>query len=60
MSRKKFFYVNKFAYISDEKLIADIFDSSQIKSLMKDSEFEKTMDEIQNEAWIYFKLLNNN
>lgn len=36
--------------ISDVEMIADIFDGPQLRSKIKNCEFEKTMDEIQNKA----------
>lgn len=53
-----FLYIQKkFPHISDAKLNAGIFDGPQIRSLMKDPEFDKTMNKREKEAWSNFKLL---
>lgn len=56
-----FSYIKKkFPHVSDAKANAGVFDGPQIRTLMKDSEFEKTMSQIEKEAWICFKSIVQN
>ena len=41
----------KFSFITQEKLKAGIFVCPQIHELMKDDDFEKTMNEREKDAW---------
>lgn len=45
----------KFQNISSEKLKAGVFDGPNIRALMRDSDFEKTMNKAEADAWISFK-----
>lgn len=45
----------KFPFITQDKLKAGIFVGPQIKKLMKDEEFEQTMNEREKEAWTAFR-----
>lgn len=56
-----FLYIQKtFPHISDAKLLAGIFDGPQIRCLIKDSEFENTMTQIEKRAWTAFKAITCN
>lgn len=55
----------KFPKISDAKIKEGIFDGPQIRSLLRDTEFEGLMTSVEKEAWISFrdivsKFLGNN
>jgi len=54
------FIQKKFPHISDAKVNAGIFDGPQIRSLIKDPEFERTMNHIEKNAWNNFKSITTN
>ena len=45
------FLQTKFPAISDAKLRAGVFNGPQIRELMKDSTFDKTLNELEKLAW---------
>lgn len=54
------FLRQKFPQISDAKLNAGIFDGPQIRTLMKDRQFDQAMTETELNAWEAFKSVVNN
>ena len=50
----------KFPEISDSKLEAGIFDGPQIRTLMRDDNFTKHMNELEKNAWLSFKEVTKN
>lgn len=51
---------SKFPSITDAKLKEGIFVGPQIRKLLTDSEFEKTMNDCEKEAWLSFKCVVEN
>lgn len=49
------YLVTKFPKISYEKLKGGIFVGQQIRNLMKDNAFERTMNPVEKKAWVSFK-----
>lgn len=49
-----------FPQVSDAKLNAGIFDGPQIRSLMKDEQFDRVMSETEGIAWQAFKSVVDN
>ena len=61
MSSSVFKYlVEHFTHISDTKIKASVFVGAQIRELMKNDEFDRTLAEHERGAWIAFKLLVGN
>ncbi|GFS68730.1 uncharacterized protein TNCV_1959331 [Trichonephila clavipes] len=54
------FLSRKFPGLSIEKLKASIFDGPQIRQLVKDSNFVKSMTEVESKAWNSFVLFMSN
>ncbi|GFV59717.1 uncharacterized protein TNCV_1907881 [Trichonephila clavipes] len=54
------FLSRKFPGLSKEKLKAGIFDGPQIRQLVKDSNFVKSMTEVESKAWNSFVLVMSN
>lgn len=56
-----FKYIEKtFPTKSDDKLKGGIFDGPQIRTLLNDAQFERSMTNIEKEAWLSFKLVVKN
>jgi hypothetical protein len=53
---RAFAFLNqKFPRISEAKLKAGIFDGPQIRELLKDPNFDESMDDSERKAWLSFK-----
>ena len=50
---------NIFPHISDAKLMGGIFNGPQIRELMKNDDFDRSMNDNELNAWISLKMLSN-
>ncbi|GFT95296.1 uncharacterized protein TNCV_3325961 [Trichonephila clavipes] len=60
MANVSIFFHTKFPGLSTEKLKAGIFDGPQIRQLVKDSNFVKSMTEVESKDWNSFVLVMSN
>ena len=54
------FLKQKFPRVSEAKLTAGIFDGPQIRELMKDSQFDESMEDKERNAWLSLKSIIKN
>lgn len=59
-SRAFTFLKQKFPCVSEAKLTAGIFDGSQIRELMKDPQFDESMEDKEKYAWLALKAIIKN
>jgi hypothetical protein len=54
------FLKRKFPRVSEAKLKAGVFDGPQIRELMQDAQFDKSLDRKEKKAWLSFKSIVKN